>query len=325
MAVLEKIRSKSVLLLVVIGVALLAFIIGDFLNSGRSFFGAGTTVAKVDGKKISITDFQRRYEEYNQQLQASNQTVDGAVVQNRVLQDMVTEQLLNEEVEALGIDVTDAEITEAMTGQGAAPAVVQMARQLGLESPAQLHDLIFNPGKYGAAIALVSAIEAGNLQGPLWVCMGDNFIWNPDGETASEAMVRAIEAAQAETGRTDVSAMLGVEVPREEVSRYGVLSVDANGNLTGIVEKPSVEVAPSNLISPGYYVFSPRLVQLTLDYVHNNDFGPGDQEYLVPDPIAHYIAEGGMVRTVPATGEYLDGGNLEGWLHANEVVCATLK
>lgn len=177
------------------------------------------------------------------------------------------------------------------------------------------------PGRYGAAIALVSAIEAGGLTGPLWVCMGDNFIWNPGGKTASQTMVAAIAAAQNETGREDVSAMLGVEVPREEVSRYGVLSVDAAGNLTGIVEKPSVEAAPSNLISPGYYVFSPRLVQLTLDYVHQNDFTPGEQEYLVPDPIAEYLAEGGLVRTVPAEGTYLDGGTLEGWLHANQVVC----
>lgn len=177
------------------------------------------------------------------------------------------------------------------------------------------------PGRYGAAIALVSAIEAGELTGPLWVCMGDNFIWNPGGKTASQTMVEAIAAAQAETGREDVSAMLGVEVPREEVSRYGVLSVDATGNLTGIVEKPSVEAAPSNLISPGYYVFSPRLVQLTLDYVHQNDFTPGEREYLVPDPIAEYLAEGGLVRTVPAEGTYLDGGTLEGWLHANQAVC----
>ena len=177
------------------------------------------------------------------------------------------------------------------------------------------------PGRYGAAIALVSAIEAGGLTGPLWVCMGDNFIWNPGGKTASQTMVAAIAAAQAETGREDVSAMLGVEVLREEVSRYGVLSVDAAGNLTGIVEKPSVEAAPSNLISPGYYVFSPRLVQLTLDYVHQNDFTPGEREYLVPDPIAEYLAEGGLVRTVPAEGTYLDGGTLEGWLHANQVVC----
>ena len=176
------------------------------------------------------------------------------------------------------------------------------------------------PGKYGAAIALVSAIEAGDLKGPLWVCMGDNFIWNPDGATASQAMVAAVEAARAESGQTDVSAMLGVEVPREEVSRYGVLSVDAQQNLTGIVEKPSVEEAPSNLISPGYYIFSEKLVQLMLDYVHEHDFGPGDQEYLVPNPIATYIEQGGIMRIAQAEGEYLDGGNLEGWLHANEVV-----
>ena len=94
-------------MLIVIGVALLAFIIGDFLNSGRSFFGAGTTVAKVDGTKISITDFQRRYEQYNQQLQASNQKVDGAVVQNQVLQDMVTEQLLEEEALSGAIQAND--------------------------------------------------------------------------------------------------------------------------------------------------------------------------------------------------------------------------
>ena len=37
MATLEKIRKKSVLLLVVVGVALLAFIIGDFFTSGRIF------------------------------------------------------------------------------------------------------------------------------------------------------------------------------------------------------------------------------------------------------------------------------------------------
>lgn len=149
MATLEKIRSKSVLLLVVIGVALLAFIIGDFLNSGRSFFGSGTTVANVDGTKISIIDFQRRNEEYNQRLQQSNQKFDGAVVQMQVLNEMINEQLLNDEVEALGIQVTNKELTEAMTGATAIPAVAQFAAQMGADSPAMLHDMLFNPGKYG--------------------------------------------------------------------------------------------------------------------------------------------------------------------------------
>lgn len=38
MATLNKIRSKAGLLVVIIGVALLAFIVGDFLNSGHTFY-----------------------------------------------------------------------------------------------------------------------------------------------------------------------------------------------------------------------------------------------------------------------------------------------
>ena len=52
MATLEKIRSKSVFLLIVIGVALLAFIIGDALTNSRNILGDHTTVAKVGGTKI---------------------------------------------------------------------------------------------------------------------------------------------------------------------------------------------------------------------------------------------------------------------------------
>ena len=67
MATLEKIRKRSVLLLVIIGAALVAFIIGDFLNSGRNIFGDGTTVAKVDGEKIDYLAFQQRYSEFTEQ------------------------------------------------------------------------------------------------------------------------------------------------------------------------------------------------------------------------------------------------------------------
>ena len=63
MATLEKIRSKSVLLLVIIAVALLAFILGDFFTSGRTFFGTGTTVASIDGRKIDIMELNQRVNE----------------------------------------------------------------------------------------------------------------------------------------------------------------------------------------------------------------------------------------------------------------------
>ena len=60
MATLEKIRSKSVLLFIIIIVALLAFILGDFLTSGRTYFGTGTTVAQAVSAKVDYTDYQNR-------------------------------------------------------------------------------------------------------------------------------------------------------------------------------------------------------------------------------------------------------------------------
>lgn len=149
MAALEKIRSKAVFLTIVIGVALLAFILGDFLTSGRTFFGDGNTIAKVGDEKIDAMEFQKRYEKMSAQMQESGQQVDAAVVQNQVLNQMMSELLLNKEIEALGIYVTDEELTEAMTGKNARPQIIQYVRQLGAESPAQLHDMLFNPSKYG--------------------------------------------------------------------------------------------------------------------------------------------------------------------------------
>jgi len=55
-----------------------------------------------------------------------------------------------------------------------------------------------------------------------------------------------------------------LEVPREEVSSYGVIAPGASdGNLTqvtGLVEKPKVDVAPSNLIISGRYILQPEVM-----------------------------------------------------------------
>ena len=160
MATLEKIRNKSGLLIVVIGVALLAFIIGDFFTSGRTFFGNATTAAVVGNNKIDIQEFQRRYEEVNQQLQQQNQNVDPALVQNQVINEMIQEILLNEEVDKLGIYVTDQELTESMTGKNANPAMMQFAQQMGLQNPAQLYDMLFNPTNYGMTEEQVAQARA---------------------------------------------------------------------------------------------------------------------------------------------------------------------
>ena len=165
---------------------------------------------------------------------------------------------------------------------------------------------------YGTAVPIAMVAEEFNIDEPVLVFMGDDFVWNPNGESASEALIKSLESD------TD-SAILGVEVPRENVEKYGVLS-EENGKLVGIVEKPSVKEAPSNLINVSKYIMSPALLKEIVEYVHANNFGPKDQEYLVTDPIESYIKKGGIIRVAPTTGEYLDGGSVEGWLHANQVV-----
>lgn len=137
------------LLIVIIGAALLAFIIGDFFTSGRTLFGGGTTVAKVDGQKIDVTEFQRRMEQVNQQMQQSGRHVDQALLQQQVLSQLIGEKLYNREIERLGLTVTDDELSDAMLGTGAAYLDRMIQQQTGLQSASMLHDMAYNPVKHG--------------------------------------------------------------------------------------------------------------------------------------------------------------------------------
>ena len=172
-------------------------------------------------------------------------------------------------------------------------------------------------GCYGTAVPIALVVEEYNIDEPVLVFMGDDFVWNPDGESAAESLIHSLQNA-------DESAILGVEIPKEKVDKYGVLSIK-DGKLTGVVEKPSVEEAPSNMINVSKYIMSKDLLRRIVNYVKSHDFGPLDQEYLVTDPIDEYINEGGVMRVAPTTGEYLDGGSVEGWVHANNVVTGYKK
>ncbi len=177
----------------------------------------------------------------------------------------------------------------------------------------KIHYTVQDPaGKYGTAVPIAMVVKQYKIDEPVLVFMGDDFIWNPGGESAAESLIKVATEGE--------SAILGVEIPKENVGRYGVLSAK-DGKLVGVVEKPAPEEAPSNLINVSKYIMSPELLNRIVNYVDSHDFKPGDQEYMVTDPIDEYIKEGGIMRVAPTTGEFLDGGSIEGWLHANNVVC----
>ncbi|MBR5046069.1 NTP transferase domain-containing protein [Candidatus Saccharibacteria bacterium] len=182
-----------------------------------------------------------------------------------------------------------------------------------LPEDVHIHYVAQDPSaKYGTAVPIALAVTEFGINEPVLVFMGDDFIWNPKGESAAEALIKASSKGEC--------AILGVEIDKKDVEKYGVLSV-SDGKLTGVVEKPTPEEAPSNLINVSKYVMTPDLLKKIVKYVEENDFGPTEQEYMVTDPIDDYIKNGGVMKVAKTTGEYLDGGSVEGWLHANNVVC----
>lgn len=162
--------------------------------------------------------------------------------------------------------------------------------------------------KYGTAIPVGLVVPELQPGESAVVLMGDDFIYNAD----ESSEVARLLAATPEGG----NAMLGVNVPREEVNRYGVLDMDENNEFVRIVEKPAPEQAPSTLINVSKYVLNHDLLTAIANYANISLSG----EYYITEPINQYVLNGGSVRVVPAQGEFLDGGSVEGWLHANNVV-----
>ena len=118
MATLEKIREKRVLLLVLVGGAMFAFVLGDFLtNTDRK----EQFVAEIEGEKISALDFQNKIETanfvYEVQTGKNISGEDAERVRNSVWETTKKEIILGKEFEEIGISVSDEELKEMVVGQ----------------------------------------------------------------------------------------------------------------------------------------------------------------------------------------------------------------
>ena len=132
MATLEKIRSKAGLLVLVVGVALFAFIIGDFLNSGSTYFRQSQEkIAEVDGVVIKIQEFQNRVDEMNEmyKMQTGSTSLPEEYqtqIRQSVFDGMVQEIVLNEATSDLGLTVSPEELFDMVQGENISPMIQQM-------------------------------------------------------------------------------------------------------------------------------------------------------------------------------------------------------
>ena len=165
--------------------------------------------------------------------------------------------------------------------------------------------------KYGTAVPVALAVEEYNINEPVLVFMGDDFIWNPGGKSSAEALIESVKG-------DDESALLAIDHPYEALLNGGALTIE-DEKVVKIAEKPSPEQV-TGLASVSKYILSPSMLKEIVEYVNSHDFGPTEQEYMITDPFASYIKKGGVMRAAKTDGEYLDGGTVEGWVHANNVV-----
>ena len=128
MATLEKIRSKSGLLLAVIGIAMLAFILGDLLKSTNSGVANDGNVGQVLGEDVSIQSFQQKVDEgienwksQNQQAVLDQTTL--AQIRDQIWEQYVRELVMNNQLEELGVAVSDDEWMERISGINVHPEI----------------------------------------------------------------------------------------------------------------------------------------------------------------------------------------------------------
>ncbi len=122
MATLQSIRNHGTILLVVVGVAMLAFILGDFLNSGSSFFNKSReNVAEIAGHQVHYTEYEAAKDQLTEVYKietGSNDINEDLSIQlrNQAWQMILMNYTLGEQASAIGMDVTADELSELCIG-----------------------------------------------------------------------------------------------------------------------------------------------------------------------------------------------------------------
>ena len=165
--------------------------------------------------------------------------------------------------------------------------------------------------QHGLGHAVLQAAEHFEAESePVLILLGDALV---SGGNASSAMM---EISKANGGASVIGCE---EVPRERVSRYGIMKSsseisEAFFKLADIVEKPSVEEAPSNLAVAGRYLLDPAVFR----YLKDQTAGVGGEIQLT-DAIRRMLAEKPVFGYI-YPGHRHDIGNPNGYLKALEAM-----
>jgi len=133
MATLQNIRNRGGLMVaIVIGLALGAFILGDMINSGNKLMRPSQMkIAEINGESIQYPEFQKKVEELSEIYKMNSQKAQideatGEQIREQVWQGYLQENIVNKASEDLGLSVTTDELFDLVQGNNPHPIIQQL-------------------------------------------------------------------------------------------------------------------------------------------------------------------------------------------------------
>ena len=229
MATLQKIRSKGPLLVIVIGLALFAFIAGDAWKVLQPHQGK-QDVGEVNGEVLSAQDYQKMVDELSEVIKLTNGlnslTEDQLNnVKNQVWQSYVNNKLIAEQAEKLGLKVTDAEI-QSIIDQGTHPLLMQTPfrnPQTGMFDKDMLQKFLVDYANLNASQMPAQYVEYYQKMGAFWQFVEKTLAQSTLAEkyqnlVAKSLISNPVAAEDAFNSRTEQSDLLLAGVPYSSIN-----------------------------------------------------------------------------------------------------------
>lgn len=229
MATLQKIRSKGPLLVIVIGLALFAFIAGYAWKVLQPHQGK-QDVGEVNGEVLSAQDYQKMVDELSEVIKLTNGlnslTEDQLNnVKDQVWQSYVNNKLIAEQAEKLGLKVTDAEI-QSIIDQGTHPLLMQTPfrnPQTGMFDKDMLKKFLVDYANLNANQMPAQYVEYYQKMGAFWQFVEKTLAQSTLAEKYQNLVTKSlisnpVAAEDAFNSRTEQSDLLLAGVPYSSIN-----------------------------------------------------------------------------------------------------------
>ncbi len=140
MAILENIRKRTTVLILIIGMALFAFVIsGIFTSNGFSGGKVGSSVGEINGQEISIDVFRKKIERASRN---SGPNASSMQLVNSIWNQVERSTLLDQQIASLGIDIEQDQIIEVIKSSPGLAQNPQFVDENGIFDERKFRDFI---------------------------------------------------------------------------------------------------------------------------------------------------------------------------------------